>query len=381
MFENFTISDFKNLDGNKTASELRIIINKLNDFKKELQEEILERWDENISSKIAGLYPHGKLIDGIRIEFTQKKGRSDKPYPQLNIKIYENGLRVFFILFGYNSRKLNDKYRKISKPFYDNFVTNVKNNLDELNSHEINIEESDLEFEDDIFSKSFYHDKSEIVKLEKNQLFDIIFSDWEKLRPLYDMAISDSYDFADKEPKIIDPPLSEVKPGFIKLLPSEIVKREPKKSEGTKVKKTDHDEENEKNRKTGDRGEILVFRKEKEYLEKIGRMDLIDEIKHISIEDDSAGYDILSFDKKGDEKYIEVKSTTTKVSNVHHFIISSNEYDKAILLENYYIYFVFETNTKNPKIFKLKKPFDLPDSKIEITPANYNVKIGLKAKV
>jgi len=237
MFENFTISDFKNLDGNKTEPELRTIINKLNDLKKELQEEILERWDEKFSFNIGGLFPPGKHIDRIRIEFTQMKGRSGKPYPQLNITIYEDRLRVYFILFGYNSRKLEEKYRKISKPFYDNFVTNVKNNLDELNSHEINIKESDLEFEDDIFSRGFYHDKSEIVKLEKNQLFDIIFSDWDKLRPLYDMAMTDSYNFVDNElNNIALPPLSDVKPDFIKLSPIEITKRGSKENKGNKSK-------------------------------------------------------------------------------------------------------------------------------------------------
>jgi len=130
----------------------------------------------------------------------------------------------------------------------------------------------------------------------------------------------------------------------------------------------------------------LVLEREREYLKKIGRIDLIDKLKHTSNEDDSAGYDILSFDKKGNKKYIEVKSTTLKVPNVpnvpnvHHFFISSNEYEKAKSLKNYYIYFVFETNTKNPKISELKRPFDLPDSEIEVSPANYDVKIGLQAK-
>lgn len=378
MFKNFAMSDFNNLDGTKTASELMITRNKLRDLKKELQDEILERWGENFKSNIGGLFPYGnKPIERIWIAFTQRESRSYTPYPQLNIEINNFGLTVFYILYGYGSPKLNDNHRTTSKSFYKNFVTNVRNNFHELSSIEINIEESELEFEEENFYKSFYYEETEIVKLKKNQLFDIIFSEWEKLRPLYDMAISDSYDI---EPKYIGPPLSEVKPDFIKLLPSEIAKRGSKKSKGTKVKKPDYAEENEKNRKTGEKGEILVFRKEEKYLKKIGRVDLIDKLKHISIEDDSAGYDILSFDKKGNEKYIEVKSTTLKISKIHHFNISSNEYEKAKNLENYYIYFVFETNTKNPKIFKLKRPFDLPDSKIEVIPANYDVKIGLKAK-
>lgn len=372
MFENFTMSDFENLDETKTASELTSTIEKLNDLKKELEEEIIERWHEKFkSSDIGGLYPRGnKLIDGIWIAFTQRKGKGYTPYPQLNIGLNEEEFNVFFILYGYKSPKLyTDKNRTISKTFCENFVTNMRSNSE--------IEDSKLKFEDKEFYKGFNFEPSKIIEMEKSELIDLIFSHWDKLRPLYDMAMSNSYIFVDKKPKEIVPPLSQVKPEFIKLSPSVMAKRGPEKNEGNKSKKSDYAEKNEKNRKTGERGEILVFRKEKEYLEKIGRKDLIARLKHISNDDDSAGYDILSFDKKGNEKYIEVKSTTLKIPNVHHFNISSNEYEKAKHFENYYIYFVFETNTKNPKIFKLKRPFDLRDTIIEVTPANYDVKIGL----
>ena len=146
MFENFTISDFKNIDETKTASELTSTIEKLKDLKKELEEEILERWGEKFKSNIGGLYPRGeKLIDGIWIAFTQRKSRGYIPYPQLNIEISEEGFYVFFILYGYNSPKLlNEEYRIISRYFYKNFVTNVRNNLEELSSQEIHIKESAL---------------------------------------------------------------------------------------------------------------------------------------------------------------------------------------------------------------------------------------------
>lgn len=98
MFVNFSISDFKNLDETKTESELTSTIKKLKDLKKELEEEILERWGEIFKSNIGGLYPRGdKLIDGIWIAFTQREGRSSYiPYPQLNIEISEKEFVVFF---------------------------------------------------------------------------------------------------------------------------------------------------------------------------------------------------------------------------------------------------------------------------------------------
>lgn len=380
MFVNFSMSDFENLDGTKTASELTSTIKKLKDLKKELEQEILERWGEIFKSNIGGLYPFGeKKIDDIWIAFTQREGKESYiPYPQLNIGISKKEFNVFFLLYGYESPKLlKNKNRVISKSFNDNFVTNVRNNLEKLNTQKI-IKDSKLKFEDDEFYKPISDEPSNITKLEKSELFDSIFSAWDKLRPLYDMAMSDSYIFADKESMNIELPLSEVKPEFISLSPIEIADRGSNKSDNNKRKKPDYDEENERNRKIGERGESLVFRLEKEYLEKIGRKDLIDKLKQISIEDDSTGYDILSFDEKGNEKYIEVKSTTSKVPNVHHFNISSNEYKKARELKNYFIYFVFETNTKNPKIFPLKRPFDLGENKIKVTPANYDVKIGLR---
>lgn len=204
MFENFKTSDFKNLDKTKTTSELTSTREKLKDLKIELEEEILERWDINFKSNIGGLYPYReKLIDGIWIAFTQRKSGAYNPYPQLNIEISDKGLVVFFILYGHSSPKLKNKYTTISKLFSDRFVTNVGNNFEELKFHGIHIKDSELEFQDDAFYKDldFKYNPSEITKLKKSELIDLIFSDWDKLRPLYDMAMNDSYNFVDKEPK------------------------------------------------------------------------------------------------------------------------------------------------------------------------------------
>lgn len=173
------------------------------------------------------------------------------------------------------------------------------------------------------------------------------------------------------------PSLNKVKADFIDLTITEIHKREENKIKPPISKKIDFEKENKINKKIGERGEIVVLNKEKEYFESIGKKELSTQIRHISKEDDSAGYDILSFDETGNKIYIEVKSTKQKVANAN-FLISSNEYNKARSLPNYYVYVVFEANTTNPKIYKLKKPFDLPQNKIKITPINYRVLINLK---
>jgi hypothetical protein len=143
-------------------------------------------------------------------------------------------------------------------------------------------------------------------------------------------------------------------------------------------KKIDFDRENRINGKTGAQGELIVLRAEKEHLNKLGLTVLASQVIHKSKESDSFGYDILSFDDSGKEKFIEVKSTKGKSTRSHiNFLITANEFKQAGDRENYYIYIVFEAHTKKPEILKLKKPFDLPENKVKIVPDKYKVSIGL----
>ena len=77
--------------------------------------------------------------------------------------------------------------------------------------------------------------------------------------------------------------------------------------------------------KNGLFGEKLVLKYEYDRLTKLGRKDLAEMIVHVSIEDDSLGYDIKSFlyDKftdKYEDLYIEVKTTTN--SEKYNFFIT-----------------------------------------------------------
>ena len=78
----------------------------------------------------------------------------------------------------------------------------------------------------------------------------------------------------------------------------------------------------EENKKLGDEGEQLVETYEKEKLSGTG---LESRVKRISILDDTAGYDIRSFERTGEEIWIEVKTTRAGLSR--QFYISSNEYE------------------------------------------------------
>ncbi len=78
------------------------------------------------------------------------------------------------------------------------------------------------------------------------------------------------------------------------------------------------------NRALGEAGEKLVLEYEKEYLRLNGRTDLSDNVRWVSkVEGNNAGYDILSFDPRGQKKFIEVKTTTGNAATP--FFLSRNE--------------------------------------------------------
>lgn len=98
------------------------------------------------------------------------------------------------------------------------------------------------------------------------------------------------------------------------------------------VGKTKHDyiKEHIRNTDIGERGEKLVFEMEKKKLKeavKSGKIKSIENLlKWVSIEDDAAGYDILSYDVDTKEAiYIEVKTTTS--SKLTPFYMSESELD------------------------------------------------------
>jgi hypothetical protein len=108
------------------------------------------------------------------------------------------------------------------------------------------------------------------------------------------------------------------------------------------VRKFNPVERDFRNRKLGRDGEELVFQFEQDRLRRLDRSDLAKKIRWISEEDgDGAGYDILSFDEKGEERFLEVK--TTVGSDVTPFYITRNE---------------LSLSSERPKAFRLCRVFD-----------------------
>jgi hypothetical protein len=83
-------------------------------------------------------------------------------------------------------------------------------------------------------------------------------------------------------------------------------------------------ERESRNRALGEAGEIFVIAIEQARLRSWGLMKLADRVEHVSrVKGDGLGYDIRSFEKSGEERLIEVK--TTRHGREMPFYVTQNE--------------------------------------------------------
>lgn len=169
------------------------------------------------------------------------------------------------------------------------------------------------------------------------------------------------------------PPIESIKFDFVDLQTNEF----PESNENSRNKETKIDYSNRSKRlkRIGDRGEQIVLRAEKQFLEKNGKKNLAKLVDPISEIDDSAGYDILSYELDGKEKFIEVKSTLSPTGKSNIFL-SANELNVAKSQENYYFYIVYEVGSKKPKIWKVKSSDLLSDSNVIKEPILYKLNMN-----
>lgn len=113
----------------------------------------------------------------------------------------------------------------------------------------------------------------------------------------------------------------------------------------------------EQNHSLGLKGEELAMEYERYCLINAGKSSFADKIEWVSKDKgDGLGYDILSRNHNGTDKYIEVK--TTRLGREAPFYFSSNEYRFSLEnKENYHLYRIFNFNS-SPKIFMLGGSFD-----------------------
>ena len=133
------------------------------------------------------------------------------------------------------------------------------------------------------------------------------------------------------------------------------------------VKKFDPAERDARNRALGKRGEELIFFSEQAHLRSVGREDLSKRVRWVSEEDgDGAGYDILSFNNAGDERLLEVKTTTGR--RTAPFFLSENERLLSIERTDEFRLVRLYNFMKEPRAFKLTPPID---NYVDLAPVSY----------
>ncbi len=139
--------------------------------------------------------------------------------------------------------------------------------------------------------------------------------------------------------------------------------------------KPDYENEARKLKKLGDRGEKVVMDLEIKKLQEAGRKDLAKKVERVSLTSDTYGYDILSFEVDGTEKYIEVKATRAKVGSAN-FFFTANELREAKQSKNYFIYMVYDVVSVSPKVWVIKNPFNPENANTVMTPINFRISIN-----
>jgi hypothetical protein len=112
-----------------------------------------------------------------------------------------------------------------------------------------------------------------------------------------------------------------------------------------------------RNRRLGAYGEEAVYMSERGRLTQMGRDDLARRVRWVSKEDgDGAGYDILSFDDQGRERFLEVK--TTLGSRKTPFFITRNEKEFSDEAGDRFRIYRLHDAAKSPRAFLLAPPLE-----------------------
>ena len=124
-----------------------------------------------------------------------------------------------------------------------------------------------------------------------------------------------------------------------------------------KVFRTNYLQREQTNSTIGRAGENLAVEYEKWYLRKQGKDHLADSVEWVSqTQGDGLGYDILSRNLNGTDKYIEVK--TTQLSKYTPFYFSQNELAVSRIKGKSYHLYRFFNFQKTPNFFLLRGSFD-----------------------
>lgn len=164
-------------------------------------------------------------------------------------------------------------------------------------------------------------------------------------------------------PNIVAPPTSKAKTS--------------RKSGTAKKYKPNYAVRENRNRIVGLHTENVVIKYEYEKLISSGKSELAEKIQHVSVDDDSLGYDVVSYSPEGKEKHIEVKAVDG-FPTTFRFFISANEIEKAENDPAYAVFIVFDCKGKEPKVWEFPNVFKSSDPRIRIEPVKFTVTVTIQ---
>lgn len=123
------------------------------------------------------------------------------------------------------------------------------------------------------------------------------------------------------------------------------------------VRKFDPVERDHRNRALGKAGEAFVVDVERQKLVDESREDLSRKVRWVAAEDgDGAGYDVFSFDARGRERLIEVKTTNGAARTP--FFLSRNECELAAERPEDWCIYRVHLFARQPRIFTIVPPLE-----------------------
>lgn len=140
-------------------------------------------------------------------------------------------------------------------------------------------------------------------------------------------------------------------------------------------RETDYEKINRNKKDVGNRGEDAVLKYEKQRLLNLGLAELSEQV--CKTENDALGYDIVSYNEKGEEIYIEVKTNSGNSSKIIDFYLTDNEYKKLESEPNYYIYYLYSIKNK-PKMHIIDKEFLILNRESILEPVLYKIDIDVE---
>ena len=244
----------------------------------------------------------------------------------IDLKVPKNSIG-----YGYQEININTKYYEKNKFTYDE----LKNDLVDMLQQYDDVIESCNE-------KSWYDVLEKITQYNDNRFLP------------YTKAVKEIDDTIKSEDQSYDP---AVQKELVEITQEAYVEPTKRKIKLPNFKsKKDWIKYQHQCAKNGLIGEKLVLKYEYDKLTKLGSKDLAENIVHVSIEDDSLGYDIKSFEydkstNKYEDLYIEVKTTTN--SEKYNFFVTKNEIEKSKKYgKKYCIYCLYDIQSEKPKFTK-----------------------------